>query len=236
MPATRCFPDKHLPGACGPRRSARDCAPDPLNDVQPVEHPIRWANLGDDPARHARPVATDLATDLANAPAPPPAGRGRGAAGAGRDARADAARPARAAARAHEPGAADARARAAQEQRARLVQHADVVRVPAAAARRCIPDRPARDEPGRGLRVGHRCGTGVQRAVGRCRRGARRDRRAVGAQRWRRALRRGAQQRAPARPRVQCRHAAAGLPVGQRPARCSPTSRPTKCASCSPPV
>ena len=50
----------------------------------------------------------------------------------------------------------------------------------------------------------------------------------------RRALRRRAQQRPAARPRVQRRHAAAGLPVGQRQGDARASCRPTRCGASSP--
>ena len=66
------------------------------------------------------------------------------------------------------------------------------------------------------------------------RRRARRDRGAVGAHRHRGALRRGAQQRAAARPGFQRRHAPAGLPVGQRQGDARAAAAPTRCGASSP--
>ena len=101
---------------------------------------------------------------------------------AGAVARADAARAACARARADDPGAARRASSALPKSSVHgLCTHAGLVRLPAAPGRRCVPDRPARDGPGRGLRRRHRRRPGVQRAVGRQRRRARGDRGALGA-------------------------------------------------------
>ena len=182
--------------------------------VDPARFSILPLPESPSPTAHAASLARSTAP--LRRPARAAVGRAhRACDGAGGESRTDAARPVGGAARADEPGAAVDRPGDAQEQRAWPVQHAGLVRLPAPADRRRLLDRPARAQPGRGLRRRYRRGAGVRRALAGCR-SARGDAGADGARRGRSGLRRRAPRFASARPGVQRRHAAAGPSDGER--------------------